>query len=105
MEYPRMPGSDKVVRESEWKQGGPVGICPACGSKGIEELSCPGSEDICFYCSDPTCKTIQDGRTIPERTKWNSDKPKDMQQKEKELGWSWNQEHWPGQDLPMACPD
>jgi len=103
MKYPREVGSNKVVHENDWNQNALFGHCPACGSIGVEELHCPGDEDICFYCSDPTCKTIQDGRNIPMQTKWTTDKPDEMQKRERKSGWSWNQEHWPNQTLPVAC--
>lgn len=103
--FPRLPGSNTIVHENDWNQSHdvPLGHCPACGSIGIEELSVPGDKDICFYCSDETCQTIMGTRT-PARTKWNRDKPLEMQQKEME-GWSWNAEHFPGQEMPEASPD
>jgi hypothetical protein len=103
MNYPREPGSDKIVHEDEWNQKIPYGYCPACGSIGIEELAIPGDEDGCFYCSDVTCKTIM-GKRSPARTKWNRTKPQEYVEKELD-GWSWNDEHFPGQILPVACLD
>jgi len=103
MKYPREIGSNKIVHESEWSHGGPFGYCPACGSIGIEELSIPGDEDSCFYCSDLSCKTII-GKRLPARTKWNQTKPREMIEKEMK-GWSWNKEYFPGQDLPDICLD
>ena len=101
--YPRIPESDKVVHENDWYQEAPFGYCPACGSIGIEELHIAGDEDICFYCSDTTCKTIM-GKRPPARTKWNQTKPQSVLEKEIR-GWSWNQEHFPGQNLPNTCAD
>ena len=99
--YAREPGSNVVVHEKDWAQNVPFGYCPACGSIGIEELSIPGDTDACFFCSDETCKTIM-GTRGPARTKWNQEKPVDVLEKEKD-GWTWNNEHFVGQDIPMVC--
>ena len=103
MKYPREPNSDTVVREDDWNQEAPFGYCPACGSPGIEDPRIAGDRDACFYCSDATCKTIM-GSRAPARTKWNQGKPSEILEKEAD-GWSWNNEYFPGQDLPDVCPD
>jgi len=102
--FPRQPGSEAVVREEDWNQTAEFGFCPACGSVGIEELHDPSEDAMCFYCSDSACKTIQDGRDLPARTKWNQEKPEEVHQKERSE-WSWNQEHFPGQEFPLVCVD
>jgi hypothetical protein len=102
--FPRTVGSDKVVREDEWFQDDRYGYCPACGSIGIEEIAIPGDEVGCFYCSDATCITIMGDRE-QARTKWNCEKPPEVLGKEEAGGWSWNEEHFPGQTFPMCCPD
>lgn len=102
-QYPRKPNSDTIVHEKDWGQGSPFGHCPACGSIGIEEIHISGDPVICFYCSDITCKTIMGSRS-PARTKWNIDKPNEVLIKEKR-GWSWNEEHFPGQNMSDICLD
>ena len=42
------------------------------------------------------------GKRTPARTKWNQEKPKDVLEKEL-TGWSWNKEHFPGENLPDIC--
>ncbi len=102
-QYPRKSGSDVVVNEEDWNQDNQFGHCPACGSIGIEELRISGDPDIFFYCSDVTCKTVM-GNRGPARTRWYRSKPEEALKKERD-GWSWNEEHFPGQDMPDVCPD
>ncbi|MFA6406739.1 MAG: hypothetical protein WCW34_04450 [Patescibacteria group bacterium] len=102
--YPRAVGSDTIVTEKQWNQSAPFGYCPACGRIGIEELNIPGDPDICFYCPDEGCKTIQNGRSQPARTKWNSEKTEELLEREAQ-GETWNVMHFPCQSIPDICPD
>lgn len=98
-QYPRTPGSDTHVAWKDWKQEAPFGQCPACGSAAIEELSNPHDPEICFYCSDTTCRDLNDRRTV-----WAETKTAELRMLESQ-GKSWNQFHFPGQTFPEACPD
>jgi hypothetical protein len=98
-EYPRVPGSHKQVDESEWCQDNPFGRCPACGSAAIEDLSIPGDPEINFYCSDTMCRDPRGRRTM-----WGTLKTPELLQLESQRG-SWNEQNFPGQDMPVCCPD
>lgn len=99
MSYPREVGSDTRVDEKDWKQDNPFGLCPACGSKAIEDIPILGDEIINFYCSDTTCRDLRGRRTM-----WGTPKSQELLEQEAE-GKSWNELNWPEVELPFACPD
>lgn len=100
MRYPREVGSDTSVDEKDWNHEAPLGYCPACGSMGIEEIAIPGDPEMSLYCSDQTCRDPRGRRTL-----WGALKPQEQRGREVREGWSWNKEHFPGQEMPEICPD
>ncbi len=102
--FPRKPGSESIVNETDWNQSVSYGHCPACGSIAMEEIPLPGDEDVTFFCSDQTCKTIMGNRS-PARTKWTDAKDPEIIEKESNEDYSWNEHHFPNVQIPLACPD
>jgi len=56
--YPRQPGEKKAVPREKWERNAPFGHCPACGSKGMEDVPCREADYIIFNCSDRDCLTV-----------------------------------------------
>lgn len=102
--FPRTPKSKTVVHQADWSTEVPYGHCPACGSTGMEELPSPGAPYASFFCSDESCLTVMRTGEKPVRTKWEFQKPREVLLREGRSGSFWNPEHFPGQEIPLACP-